>query len=65
MYEQGLEPRKTEVNIQEICNPGLWNPHSKTSQLIHVRIRYHFLAGSHITRYARETEIEKPILWIM
>ena len=29
------------------------------SQLMHMRIRYHFLADLHVTRNARETESEK------
>ena len=31
------------------------------SQLMHMRIRYHFLADLHVTRRARETESEKRI----
>ena len=31
------------------------------SQLMHMRIRYHFLADLHITRHACETESEKRI----
>ena len=31
------------------------------SQLMHMRIRYHFLADLHVTRYERETESEKHI----
>ena len=30
-------------------------------QLMHMRIRYHFLADLHVTRHARETESEKRI----
>ena len=29
------------------------------SQLMHMRIRYHFLADLHVTRHERETESEK------
>ena len=31
------------------------------SQLMHMRIRYHFIADLHVTRHARETESEKRI----
>ena len=31
------------------------------SQLIYMRIRYHFLADLHVTRHSRETESEKRI----
>ena len=31
------------------------------SQLMHMRIRYHFLADLHVTRHERETESEKRI----
>ena len=30
-------------------------------QLMHMRIRYHFLADLHVTRHARETERQKRI----
>ena len=31
------------------------------SQLLHMRIRYYFLADLHVTRHAREKESEKRI----
>jgi len=41
-----------------ITDPVLFKGHS---QLMHMRIRYHFLADLHVTRHACETESEKRI----
>ena len=49
---QGVVLRDNEHHLSNLKGHG---------QLMHMRIRYHFLADLHVTRRARETESEKRI----
>ena len=51
--------RGSAIHVFLVTNKPITRELKGHCQLMHMRIRYHFLADLHVTRHERETESEK------